>query len=204
MKYVKQYLKWKQKRFLYLSLSAELCCSRCFAEKKNIVKIAYLNNLTKRIFKFWILILTCFIFSFKIQKLVPRDVFQINSGKGPLILFASEATLPFALYFWDMDLLQRETFREYVLLIEFLSATEKIETIFDLFANAPSSLHSIWSYWTRLRFSKSTETRSNDELSGKFEAGLYLVLLDIIPQEDFGQKEKLKLIREAIVKKSRC
>ena len=43
-------------------------------------------NLTKRIFKFWILILTCFIFSFKIQKLVPRDVFQINSGKRPLIL----------------------------------------------------------------------------------------------------------------------
>ena len=56
---------------------------------------------------------------------------------------SSEATLPFALYFLDMDLVQRETFREYVLLIEFLSATEKIETIFDLFANAPSSLHSI-------------------------------------------------------------
>ena len=55
---------------------------------------------------------------------------------------SSEATLPFALYFWDMDL-QRESFWEYVLLIEFLSATEKIETIFDLFANAPSSLHSI-------------------------------------------------------------
>ena len=93
-----------------------------------------------------------------------------------------------------MDL-QRESFWEYVLLIEFLSATEKIETIFDLFANAPSSLLSIWSYWTRPRFSKSTETRSNDELSGKFEAGLYLVLLDIIPPEDLGQKEKLKLIK---------